>query len=190
MLTFTDEHTCEVTVYFLVKKSNAFKAYKMFEAWVSIHWNVKIKILRTDRGGEYMSKAFKRHLEMNGTTHDLTVHHSPAQNGILEHLNKTLVLRRRMCLIETGLPGYLWVEALQYAVWTKNQMLTHTLKNKTLHEMATGIKCHGSTCDACLQGWPRVTRSSKARMKNIGRKECRESQRKHVDWSDGSGREY
>ena len=51
-------------------------------------------------------------------------------------------------------------------------------------------ECHGSICDACLQGRPRVAGSSKARTKNISRKECRESQRKHVDQSDGSSREY
>lgn len=28
MLTFTDEHTREVTVYFMAKKSDAFEAYK------------------------------------------------------------------------------------------------------------------------------------------------------------------
>jgi hypothetical protein len=52
MLTFTDEHMHEVTVYFMAKKSNVFKAYKLFEAWVSIHWQVKIKILHTDCGGQ------------------------------------------------------------------------------------------------------------------------------------------
>ena len=35
--------------------------------------------------------------------------------------------------------------------------------------------CHGSIHDACPQGWPGVARSSKARMKNIGREECQES---------------
>lgn len=53
-----------------------------------------------------MSKAFEKHLEANGTHHELTVHHSPAQNGVAERLNKTLVLRARACLIETGLPGF------------------------------------------------------------------------------------
>ena len=53
-----------------------------------------------------------------------------------------------------------------------------------------GTKCHRSVHDACPQGRPGFARSSKARMKNIGRKECRESRRKHVDWSDGSGQEY
>ena len=51
-------------------------------------------------------------------------------------------------------------------------------------------ECHGSVRDTCPQGRPRVARPAKARTKNIGRKECRESRRKHVDQSDGSGREY
>ena len=50
--------------------------------------------------------------------------------------------------------------------------------------------CHGSDRDACPQGRPGVARPSDTSMKNIGRKECRESRRKHVDQSDGSGREY
>ena len=53
-----------------------------------------------------------------------------------------------------------------------------------------GTKCHGSVRDACPQGRPGFARSSKARTKNIGRKECQESRRKHVDRSDGSGQEY
>ena len=140
MLTFTDEHTREVTVYFMAKKSNAFEAYKMFEAWVNVHRQAKIKILRTDRGGEYVSKAFEHYLQVNGTVRELTVHHSPSQNGVSERLNKTLVLRGRACLIETNLPGFLWAEALQYAVWMKNRTPTRTLKNKTPLEMATGIR--------------------------------------------------
>ena len=50
--------------------------------------------------------------------------------------------------------------------------------------------CHGSDRDACPQGRPGVARPSNMNVKNIGRKECRESRRKHVDRSDGSGREY
>ena len=52
------------------------------------------------------------------------------------------------------------------------------------------VLCHGSDHDACLQGRPRVARPSNTSAENIGRKECRESQRKHMDRSDGSGREY
>ena len=50
--------------------------------------------------------------------------------------------------------------------------------------------CHRSIRDACPQGRPGVARPSKVRTKNIGEAECQESQRKHVDQPDGSGREY
>jgi hypothetical protein len=142
MLTFTDEHMHEVTIYFMAvgKKSDAFENYKIFEAWVSIHRQAKIKILCTDCGGEYALNTFKNYLDKNGTHHEKTIHHSPSQNSVSERLNKTLVLHARACLIETDLPGFLWAEALQYAVWTKNRTPTRTLKDKTPLEMATGIR--------------------------------------------------
>ena len=56
--------------------------------------------------------------------------------------------------------------------------------------IAHHCRCHGSICDTYPQGRPRVARPSEARTKNIGRKECQESRRKHVDQSDGSGQEY
>jgi transposase InsO family protein len=114
MFTLTDEHTREVVIYFLNKKSEAFATYKLFEAWVAVQRNTKVKILHTDRGGEYMSNAFVNYLASQGTHHELTCHNSPSQNGVAERLNKTLVLCGCACLIETDLPGFLWTEALQY----------------------------------------------------------------------------
>jgi hypothetical protein len=140
MFTLTDEHTHEVVIYFLNKKSEVFATYKLFEAWVAVQQNTKVKILHTDRGGEYMSNAFVNYLASQGTHHELTCHNSPSQNGVAERLNKTLVLCGCACLIETDLPGFLWTEALQYTVWTKNRTPTRTLKDKTPIEMATGVK--------------------------------------------------
>jgi transposase InsO family protein len=140
MLTFTDEYTREVCLYFLAKKSDAFVAYKQFEVWVSTHRQATVKVLRTDRGGEYMSHAFENHLSAQGTRHELTVHDSPSQNGVAERLNRMLVLHMRACMLASDLPKSLWAEALQYTAWTKNRTPTHTLVNKTPHEMATGVK--------------------------------------------------
>ena len=129
---------------------------------MSVHWNVKIKILHTNCGGEFISKAFQKHLDENGTIHELTVHHSPSQNGISECLNKTLILCGHACLIKTDLPGYLWAEAFQYTVWTKNRMPTHTLKNKTPLEMAMGIKPNLHDIHAWgMKGYVRVEGRSK-----------------------------
>jgi hypothetical protein len=140
MLTFTDEHTHEVSLYFLAKKSDTFVAYKQFEAWVSMHRQVMVKILHTDCGGEYMLCAFGNHLSAQGTKHKLTIHDSPSQNGVTECLNQTLLSHSRACMLATDLPKSLWAEAIQYVAWMKNQTPTHTLTDKTPHKMATGVK--------------------------------------------------
>ena len=138
MLTFTDEYTRKVSLYFLAKKSDAFTAYKQFKAWVSAHQKGTIKVLRTDHSGKYMLHAFTKHLSDSGTEHELTVHNSPSQNSVAECLNRTLVTRACTCMIEANdLPCFLWAEALQYTAWTKNRTPTRTLTNKTLHEMVT-----------------------------------------------------
>jgi hypothetical protein len=74
---FQDEYTHEQRIYFLAKKSDAFEAYKVYEAWVKTQRDAKIKIFGTDRGGEFTGAAFKAHLEKAGTVRHLTVHDSP-----------------------------------------------------------------------------------------------------------------
>lgn len=50
-------------VYLLKSKSDAFVAFKNFKALVEDRTNRKIKALRTDRGGEFMSNDFKAFCE-------------------------------------------------------------------------------------------------------------------------------
>ncbi len=51
----------------------------------------KIKALRTDNGGEYISNPFKSYLESHGNQHQLTVAYTPQQNRIAERMNRTLI---------------------------------------------------------------------------------------------------
>ena len=52
----------------------------------------KLKVLRSDNGGEYTSGEFVEHLMSEGIRHELTVPKSPQQNGVAERLNRTLVM--------------------------------------------------------------------------------------------------
>ena len=88
-------------IYLLTNKSNAFDAYKTFVAWVETQLMKKIKILHSDRGGEYLSKEFTSFLNKKGTERKLTVHDMPEENGVAERLNRTLVERVRAMLIGT-----------------------------------------------------------------------------------------
>ncbi len=82
--TYIDAHTREERAYYLPSKSDAFAAYKKYEAWVRVQCGTPIKIFGCDRGGEFMSHEFTEHLENSGTVRHLTVHNSPASNGAAE----------------------------------------------------------------------------------------------------------
>jgi len=75
-------------------KDKALEAYKSFEAWALMQQCCKgIKTLCSDRGGEYLSKAFDQHLAAASTTWKLTTHDTPQLNGVAEWLNHTLLER-------------------------------------------------------------------------------------------------
>ena len=64
--------------------------------------------LRTDIRGEYMSKDFQAYLTSKGIEHQLTIPHSPQQNGVAERLNRTLMESARAMLSEQLTPFEKW----------------------------------------------------------------------------------
>ena len=115
-----------------------FKTYKRYEAWVRNHRNAFIKVLHTDRGGEYLSHEFTAHLEAQGTERVLTVHDTPQQNGVAERLNGILAEKVRAMLYDSGLPQFLWGEAVNHATWLKNHTLMKALEGRTPFEAVYG----------------------------------------------------
>jgi hypothetical protein len=139
-VTFTDDQTRHTHLYLLREKSETFDAYRRFEAWANTHMSALIKILRSDRGGEYLSDEFISHLEEKGTRHKLTVHDTPEENGVSERLNGILIARVRAMLHDSGLPKFLWGEAVRHATWLKNRTSTKALNGQTPYEAMTGKK--------------------------------------------------
>ena len=120
-------------------KDQALASYKSFEAWAMTQQHCKsIKILCSDRGGEYLSHAFNEHLDQAGTARKLTVHDTPQLNGVAEHLNRTLLERIHALMYSSGLPRTLWGEALRHANWLKNRTATRALDGKTPFEALYG----------------------------------------------------
>jgi transposase InsO family protein len=138
-VTFTDDATRFTITYMIRTKDEALQSYKSFEAWAMTQHHCKaIKVLRSDRGGEFMSKAFDEHLAKAGTARKLTPHDTPQLNGIAERLNRTLLERIRAVTHTSGLPRSLWGEALRHATWLKNRMATRALDSKTPFEALYG----------------------------------------------------
>ena len=65
------------------EKDEAFGVYIDYEAWVDTQLSAKIKILHSDRGGEYIGKYIVAHLKSKGTITKLTVHDTPHTTELL-----------------------------------------------------------------------------------------------------------
>ncbi|GJZ82559.1 retrotransposon protein, putative, ty1-copia subclass [Tanacetum coccineum] len=63
-LTFTDDFSRYGYVYLLKHKHEVFETFKVFKSEVELQLGKKIKALRSDRGGEYLSQEFKDYLEV------------------------------------------------------------------------------------------------------------------------------
>ena len=68
------------------------------------HRNKKIKFLRSDRGGEYLSYEFGLHLKQREIISQLTPPGTPQCNGVSEHHNRTLLDMVRSMMSLTDLP--------------------------------------------------------------------------------------
>lgn len=140
-VSFTDDKTRLTNLYLLQCKSDAFSAYKEYEAWCGTQHGAKVKVLHSDRGGEYLGKEFALHLKNAGTAQKLTVHDTLQHNGVAERLNRTLVEKVRAMLHDSGLPRFLWGEAISHAVYLKNRTPTKALPDDTTpYEAVTGKK--------------------------------------------------
>jgi len=152
--TFTDDFSRCTDVVFLQKKSDLLSEYKKLLNKAQLHTATKIKILRSDNGGEYVSNAFKALHDENGTTHQTTVPDTPQQNGVAERLNRVLVEKARTMMRHKDVDQDLWADAIKTAVYIKNRVTSRALPvGKTPFELWTGnkpnvshMRVFGSTC--------------------------------------------
>ncbi|CAI7802081.1 unnamed protein product [Closterium sp. NIES-53] len=115
-LTIVDVYTRMTWVYVLSKKSDVAETVKTnWLPMVERQQDRLVKAIRTDRGGEFLSKEFSLWLKKNGIRHSLTMPYSPAMNGIAERANRTITEMARGLLIEAGLPDYFWPDAMRGA---------------------------------------------------------------------------
>ena len=114
--------------------------FKRFKALVEKQSGCKIKIIRSDRGGEYTSHAFQDFCKDEGIWKQLTAGYNPQQNGIAERKNRTIVEMATSMMAEKNLPKEFWAEAVHTAVYILNRCPTKAVKNMTPFEAWYGFK--------------------------------------------------
>jgi len=137
-ITFTDDFSRYGIVYLMRNKSEAFEKFKEFQNKVENQLERKIKVLRSDRGGEYLSTDFGNHLIDCGIVPQLTPPGTPQLNGVSERRNRTLLDMVRSMMSQTFLPDSLWGFALNSAALILNRCPTKA-NDKTPYEIWKGM---------------------------------------------------
>ena len=88
---FIDDYSRKTWIYFLKTKDEVFKKFQEFKALVENLTGRRIKVLRSDNGGEYTSKEFMALCVREGIKRELTVPCNPQQNGVVERKDRTTV---------------------------------------------------------------------------------------------------
>jgi transposase InsO family protein len=139
-LLVVDDFSRYMWLALLSTKDEALEALKKIQKAAEAEKNLKLKSIRTDRGGEFTSDEFASYCNDHGIKHFLTAPYTPLQNGVVERRNQTMVSMARSLLKSMGVLAKFWGEAVTTAVYLLNRSPTKSVKGMTPYEAWHGNK--------------------------------------------------
>ena len=115
-------------LYLFHNKNEALDAFKVFKAKIEKQCGKQIKIVRSDRCGEYYGRyledgqspgPFAKFLQEQGIVTEYTMPGSPDQN-VSKRRNRTLLDMVRSMLSSSKLLKFLWTKALKTTMYILN----------------------------------------------------------------------
>nr|CAE05252.2 OSJNBb0115I09.14 [Oryza sativa Japonica Group] len=97
-------------VFPIKDRSESLDKFKIFKAEIENQHNAKIKVVRSNRGGEYYGRhtpygqspgPFAQYLQIHGIIAEYSMPGEPQQNGVAEHRNRTLMDMRHFKQLHT-----------------------------------------------------------------------------------------
>lgn len=95
--------------------------FTKFKAMAKRQNGHNIKVLRTDKGGDYVSKDFDTLCTKEGIMHEVVPPYTLQQNGTAEIKNMTIMNMVRSMLKGKYLPNELWGESMSTETYISNR---------------------------------------------------------------------
>jgi hypothetical protein len=148
-----DDYSRLTWVAFLKEKSEAFEKFKVFKALIENQTGKRLKAIRSDRGGEFISWKFKEFCDKHGIKREYTIPRNPQQNGVVERQNRSVQQMARSMMNERNISQTYWVEEIHTVVHILNKAHLKPHSGKTPYELWFGrpasikhFKVFGSKC--------------------------------------------
>ncbi|KAL4554102.1 hypothetical protein LXL04_039780 [Taraxacum kok-saghyz] len=126
---FVDHFTKYTWLYPLKHKSDSLNTFIRFQKLVENFFQLKIKQLFSDNGGEYVKMS--SHLSSCGISHLTSPPHTPEHNGYAERRHRHIVETALSLLSHAHMPLKFWTYAVTTATYLINRLPTKTLNNKS-----------------------------------------------------------
>lgn len=130
MVTFIEYLSNYVRVFTASHKHKAAAMFLHFVAWFEAEFNCRIRVLRTDGGGEYDTQSVDLFCKSSGIRHQKTEAGTPQSNGKAKRMNRTIFNMVRCMLFGSGIPLTHWSDAAEYAAFILNPTPTRANKNR------------------------------------------------------------
>ncbi|KAL6342501.1 hypothetical protein AAG906_012094 [Vitis piasezkii] len=109
-------------------KDEANLLFQKFHKMIETQYNAKVRVLRSDNGGEYQSSDLQKYLEGHDIIHQTTYSNTPQQNGVV-----------RASLIAAKTPISYWGEAITSAVYLINRVPSSSINFQTPLQALTNV---------------------------------------------------
>ena len=140
VMILVDDYSRYTWSYFLKEKNEALSKFIEFRNMVEKELGKKVKCLRSDNGGEFMSADFFQYCDNNSIQRQMTCPNTPQQNGVAERKLAHLISMSLSWLHDKNLPRELWAEAVRCACYVINRLPPWPGKEKAPFEMLYGVK--------------------------------------------------
>ncbi|MCO5597668.1 hypothetical protein L7F22_051749 [Adiantum nelumboides] len=138
-VTFIDDCSRKVWIYFMKEKSEVSTHFQNFKAMVEKQTGNFVQCPRSDGGGEYFFNEFSNFLKKHGIQRQFSCRYTPQQNGVVEPKNRHIAEIARAFMSEKNIPPCYCAEATS-TVYTMKMTHTAAVHDMTLEEKFTGKK--------------------------------------------------
>ncbi|CAM8899443.1 unnamed protein product [Rhodiola kirilowii] len=137
-LTIVDDKSKGVWTYLMKQKSDAADLLIQFFALVDTQFERKIRVLRSDNGGEFFSNKIVQFLASKGCIHQSSCSYTPQQNGVVERKHRHILNVARALRLQGNVPKSFWGDCVMTASYIINRTPTPLLDGKTPFEIIFG----------------------------------------------------
>nr|GEU82915.1 hypothetical protein [Tanacetum cinerariifolium] len=140
VLVIVDDYSRYTWTHFLRSKDETPEVLIDFLGLVLRGLHAQVRILRTDKGTEFLNKNLHAYFASEGIYHQTSVARTPEQNGVVERRNHTLVEAARTMLSAAKVPLFFWAEAIATTCFTQNRSLVIPRHEKTPYHIINDRK--------------------------------------------------